>query len=161
MMGPQTAPDSRGPFLAAALLAASLVAALGLQHLLGWLPCPLCILQRIAVLVTALLFFAAGLTRAGVIRGTFKALGVLSAVGGLGICAAHLWVLANPAQGSCSPGLARWARWAAESLPGSEWLLEGSGACEDASYALLGLPLPAWTALVLASAVVLALRKSR
>lgn len=125
-------------------LASSIVAALGLQHLLGWLPCPLCILQRLSAL--ALL---CALVLASATTGTARALALLLGwvVAGVGLFfgGAHLYLLAYPQVAQCGPGLAMTMANLAQALPGSDWLLAGAGACDDARYQLFGLPLPLWS----------------
>ncbi len=80
-----------------AVCAALLAYALYSQHALGLEPCPLCILQRVAVLATGLAFLGAALHRAG--RGGAVAWGVLIALiacVGAAIAARHVWITAQP-----------------------------------------------------------------
>ena len=150
------------PVTAPLALTFSIVVALALQHLLGWLPCPLCVLQRL----TSLALLIPLLARLGLTPGSSKdnvalAVCALFALAGAGASVAHLWVLGHPSDEACSPGLARMAMHLVDAIPGSEWLLEGSGACEDARYKLFGLPLPAWSLLSQTGSFALALLSRR
>jgi protein dithiol:quinone oxidoreductase len=118
----------------------SLVSALVLQHSFGWVPCPLCILQRLALIGLVLALLGQGVTSR--FAGLWQLLVRLFALAGASASISHLWVLANPSKGSCGPGVARLANQLMDLVPGSEWLLEGAGACEDARYAIAGIPLP-------------------
>lgn len=122
-----------------------LLGALTLQHVFGWLPCPLCILQRLSSIGMLGCLVASAFVSGR--RASLAALFLASAFAAAGLVAggAHLWLLAQPASGSCGPGLARFVGQLVDALPGSDWLLEGAGACEDARYQVLGLPLPAWS----------------
>ncbi|MBA1191837.1 disulfide bond formation protein B [Pseudomonas entomophila] len=70
--------------------------ALYMQVVLGEAPCPLCILQRYALLLIALFAFigAAMPTARGVTL--FEGLVVLSAIGGVIAAGRHAYILANP-----------------------------------------------------------------
>lgn len=126
--------------------AALLGYALYSQHVLGLEPCPLCILQRVAVLAAGLAFLGAGLHRAS--RGGAIAWGVLIAlVAGVGaaIAARHVWITAQPAGtvAECGASL----DYMLEVLPLREVLakvLTGSGECGQVDWRFLGLAMPAW-----------------
>lgn len=144
--------------LPAGVMLASLLGALLLQHLLSWLPCPLCIIQRLSAIALFVLLLGWGLTpKASRAKPVWLMGAGLTTAAGLAAAGAHLWILWQPDTGSCAPGLARWVGQLVDSMPGSEWLLEGAGACEDARYALLGLPLPAWSAMAHVAALTCAL----
>lgn len=148
------------PATAPLFLASTIVGALALQHLLGWLPCPLCILQRLTAL--ALLgALALHTVQSPRLRAVGLWVGFQACAFGLLFAGAHLWMLAFPAEGTCGPGLALFTTRLVEALPGSAWLLEGAGACANADYAIFGLPLPAWSALAHAGAMSLALHARR
>ncbi|EPM92719.1 disulfide bond formation protein B, partial [Pseudomonas syringae pv. actinidiae ICMP 19070] len=74
--------------------------ALYMQIALGEAPCPLCILQRYALLFIAIFAFigAAMNGRRGVTA--FEALVTLSALGGIAAAGRHVWILAHPSD-SC------------------------------------------------------------
>src|SRR5471032_2926458 len=77
--------------------------ALYLQHGLDMLPCPLCVIQRYLFIAIAIccLIGAYGKPRLG------AGLGLLGALGGLGVAGKHLYVLAHPA---CRAASIRWKR---------------------------------------------------
>lgn len=143
------------PFVVAGGLSAALV----LQHALNWSPCPLCILQRLtAISLFLLLFLSAYLVRKRPRQADLVlVLACGFALAGVWAGVSHLWVLYEPQSGACGPGVARFVGHLVEALPGSEWLLEGAGACEDTRYQLLGIALPAWSALLHVMGVVWAL----
>ena len=129
-----------------AVCAALLGYALYSQHALGLEPCPLCILQRIAVLATGLAFLGAALHRPG--RGGAVAWGSLIALVttiGSAIAARHVWITAQPpgTVAECGASL----DYMLEVLPLREVLakvLTGSGECGKVDWRFLGLSMPAW-----------------
>lgn len=130
----------------AAVLALGLVSALVLQHAFGWLPCPLCIIQRLSAIALFAALMGFGATRPGSwARRVSVAVAALAMLAGLAGAGAHLWLLFGPQTQSCGPGIALFVAQLVDALPGSEWLLEGAGFCEDARYQVLGVPLPAWS----------------
>ena len=131
------APNAPGLFVGA-----SIVGALALQHLLGWQPCPLCILQRLSSLA---LLLALLLWRPTGARKGFLFLAGLATLAGVAAAGAHLYLLWTPQTASCGPGLALTVAKVVDAMPLGAWFLEGAGACEDARYNVLGLPLPLWS----------------
>ena len=135
-----------GNFAGFAVCAALLGYALYSQHALGLEPCPLCILQRIAVLATGLLFLGAALHRPG--RGGAFAWGLLIAlvtIIGSAIAGRHVWITAQPpgTVAECGASL----DYMLEVLPLREVLakvLTGSGECGKVDWRFLGLSMPAW-----------------
>ncbi|MBA1201901.1 disulfide bond formation protein B [Pseudomonas capeferrum] len=71
--------------------------ALYMQVVLGEAPCPLCILQRYALLFIALFAFIAASMRGSRSLTFFEGLVVLSAIGGIVAAGRHVYILANPA----------------------------------------------------------------
>ncbi|MDR9439494.1 MAG: disulfide bond formation protein B [Halomonas sp.] len=131
--------------------------ALGLEHLVGLDPCPLCIFQRVAVLAAAAVFLVAAIhDPAGRVGAVLYGLLSLAAVGGgIAVAGRHLWLQSLPADEvpSCGPGL----DYMMEILPLQQVLaqvLSGSGECAEIDFLLLGISLPGWT---LAGFLVLAL----
>jgi len=124
-----------------------MLAALALQHILGWQPCSLCILQRITVGALTLSLVVWALADGAARQCAIVAAGLATGAG-LFFAGAQLWLLANPSDGSCGPGLALTMARLADAIPGSAWLLEGAGACDDARYLVLGLPLALWSGAV-------------
>lgn len=133
----------------AIFVAAGILSALVLQHGLGWVPCPLCILQRLSSIGLLVSLVALTQTKKGsVSRAVVLGAASLITAAGLAAAGSHLMLLAAPEASSCGPGLALFVAQLVDRIPGSAWLLDGSGPCEEARYALLGIPLPALSALL-------------
>lgn len=122
--------------------------ALGLEHLVGLDPCPLCIFQRVAVIAAALVFAIAAVHnpegRGGALG--YALLGLLAVAAGIGLAARHLWLQSLPADEvpSCGPPL----DYMMEMLPLQQVIgqvLTASGECADIGMRFLGLSLPGWT----------------
>ena len=90
-------PEKRFLVLLGLICLALIGGALYMQIVLGEAPCPLCILQRYALLLIAIfaLIGAAMPTRRSMT--VFEVLVVLSAIGGIVAAARHVFILANPA----------------------------------------------------------------
>lgn len=134
----------------AGLMAYALFAQYGLQLE----PCPLCVFQRVAVIVLGLLFLVAALHDPGPVgRRVYGALQALVAAAGAGVAARHVWLQNLPADQvpACGPGL----DFMMDAFGIGEvvrMVLSGSGECADISWSFLGLSMPAW---VLVACVVL------
>lgn len=122
--------------------------ALGLEHLGGLEPCPLCIFQRVAVLAAAAVFIVAAIhnPRGRLGAGVYGALGLASVIGGIGVAWRHLWLQSLPPDQvpSCGPGL----DYMMDLLPMRDvvaMVLSGSGECAEIDFLLLGISLPGWT----------------
>jgi len=110
-------------------------------------PCPLCISQRIAILLTGITFLVAALhnpAQKGIQR--YAVLGAVFALAGSAISARHVWLQNLPPDEApeCSPGLS----YIFENFPLSETLklmLSGTGECADVLWTLFGLSIPGWT----------------
>ena len=122
--------------------------ALYAQEVLALDPCPLCILQRVAVIVMGLLFLAAGMHNPGRIGGRVYAL-LLAAAALLGAASVELFGARAPNKvPACGPGL----NYMLEAFPLTEVLklvLSGSGECAEFKWSFLGLSMPAWVLIVL------------
>lgn len=131
-------------FLACALLIA---AALYLQHVSGLEPCPLCILQRVAVIALGAVFLAAWVHnphRTG--QRLYALLIGLVAIAGGAVASRHVWLENLPEDRipACGPGL----DYIMENFPLSralELILRGSGECAEVAWRFLGLSIPGWT----------------
>jgi len=116
-----------------------------LQHVEHLEPCPLCILQRYAFVVTGLIALVAAIHGAGRI-GTwiYSALVSLSAIGGAAIAARQTWLQHNPPNAlDCGPDLA----YMLESMPLAQVLpkvFKGEGDCAKVVWKFLGLSIPEW-----------------
>lgn len=118
------------------LLGAVLVQVLGHEE-----PCPLCVLQRYACLITTGLLWTAALVRPA--RRALGLLGAFVALGGAGIAGHHTMVVWNPIV-SCGidtlqPLINGWAPAHVAPL-----LFEAMGMCTNPAP-LMGLPLPIWS----------------
>lgn len=130
--------------------------ALYAEHVLGLAPCPLCIFQRVAVIVIGVIFLIAtihGPRRIG--ARIYGGLIALAALGGIAIAARHIWIQAQPpgTVAACGADL----DYMMEILPLKEVVtkvLTGSGECGTVDWTLLGLSMPWW---VLISLVALAI----
>jgi disulfide bond formation protein DsbB len=126
--------------------------ALYAQYVLGLAPCPLCIFQRVATIVTGILFLIAAIHNP---RGTgarvYGALIALAALGGMLISARHVWIKAQPpgTVAACGADL----DYLLEIMPVTDVIskvLTGSGECGTVDWTLLGLSMPWWVAISLA-----------
>ena len=126
--------------------------ALYAQHVLGLQPCPLCIFQRIATIVTGILFLIAAIHNPRSIGArAYGALIALAALGGMLISARHVWIQAQPpgTVAACGADL----NYLLEIMPVTDVIskvLTGSGECGKVDWTLLGLSMPWWVAISLA-----------
>jgi protein dithiol:quinone oxidoreductase len=128
--------------------------ALYAQYGLGLEPCPLCIFQRIGIILLGLMFLAAALhdPRGGG-RYVYGSLIALAALLTVAVAARQLYIQSLPpgTLPSCGAPLAMLLRF----MPVMEVVrrvLSGSGECGEVNWTFLGLAMPAW---VLISAVLL------
>lgn len=132
--------------LALAALLAMLFAAY-LEHQLGLQPCPLCMSQRVFVVLGGLIALLAVLHNPrGPGRRVYGALCVLAATVGAAIAGRHVWLQYLPPEEvpACGPSL----EYMLETLPFSETLsivLMGDGNCAETQWTLLGLSIPEQT----------------
>ena len=150
-----TLPGRRAINLGAFAVCAALMAyALYAEHVLMYMPCPLCVLQRVAVIALGAVFLAAGLHHpAAWGRYAYAGLTGIVAAAGIAVAGRHVWLQHLPpdAVPACGPGLGSML----ERLPPLEVLtlvFTGSGECAAIDWQFLGLSMPAW---VLAWLVVL------
>lgn len=119
------------------------------QFVDGLEPCPLCISQRIAILLTGLCFLIAALhnPQATGIK-IYAILGALIALSGGAISTRHVWLQHLPPDQvpECGPGLG----YVFQNFPLSatiKLMLSGTGDCAEVNWTLLGFSMPAWTLL--------------
>jgi disulfide bond formation protein DsbB len=147
--------------LAGFLWCAGLMAyALYVQYGLHEEPCPLCVLQRVAVIATGVIFLLAWLHNpAGVaMRRVYGALIVLATLAGVGIAARHIFIINAPpgAVAECGASL----DYMMDVLPLHEVLgkvLSGSGECAKVTWRFLGFSMPFWVLLNLLGLALLGL----
>lgn len=133
------------------LCLALLGAGLFFQLVVGLEPCPLCVLQRLALMAIGLVALLAFLHNPSGLGD--KAYGVLLVAGGLfsaGIAIRQVWLLSlSPEEAaSCGPGLEVWLDSFITYLPqGSvtETLLRSGASCTEVSWSIFGLGLPELT----------------
>ncbi len=148
-----TLPSRRALNLAGFVLCAGLLGyALYAEHVLLYIPCPLCILQRIAVILLGLVFLVAALhhpARHG--RYVYAALLLLPGLFGTGVAGWHVWKQQQPPDpfASCAAGL----DYMLDTLPFRrvvELVFTGPGDCAAIDWQLLGLTMPAWVLIAIA-----------
>lgn len=126
---------------------AMMAVALYMEHAMGLEPCPLCVSQRIFVIlvgVWALLAFLHHPARIG--RGIYAGLGVLSAVAGGAVSSRQLWLQSLPASEvpACGPGV----DYILDTFPLLDALrvmITGDGNCAEVAWSLFGISIPGWT----------------
>jgi protein dithiol:quinone oxidoreductase len=124
--------------------------ALYLQFVKSLLPCPLCVVQRIAYWLIGLAALVAFFHSAPAARRVYSALIALFALSGATVALRQAWLVRYPEAFECgvSPeeeflnalALARW--W-----PG---MFEANGDCADVSWKFASLTLPDWSAVFFA-----------
>ena len=108
----------------------------------SFLPCPLCILQRVGYLGIAIsCFLAVGIAP---LRKLFHGLAVLSAGYGVSVAARQVWLLSHPESSCGIDPLEVWINQfqLAKGLP---WLFKADGLCSAKLPAILGLQVPQWS----------------
>lgn len=145
-----TPPDKRTLNIAGILICSGLMLfALYAQYQLQLEPCPLCILQRVAVIALGIVFLVAALHNpAGAGRYVYAVLLAIPTIFGVAVAGRHAWLQTLPADKvpACGPGL----DYMLESFPFQqvvEMVFTGSGECAKVSWSFLGLSMPAWVLL--------------
>ena len=151
--------DSRQPWwlqtrtlnLAGFLWCAALMAfALYVQYGLHEEPCPLCILQRVAVMATGVVFLVAWLHNpaSASMRRLYGTLVALVALAGIAVAARHIFIINAPAGSVAECGAS--LDYMMDVLPLHEVLgkvLSGSGECAKVQWNFLGFSMPFWVLL--------------
>jgi disulfide bond formation protein DsbB len=129
-----------------AICAALLGFAYYLQFHGGLDPCPLCIFQRIGVIVLGLVFLVAALHHPQQTGARIYAVVLAAAaLAGAGVAARHVWLQHLPPDQvpACAPDLA----YMLEILPIAQVIkrvFTGSGECANVVWSFLGLSMPSW-----------------
>jgi disulfide bond formation protein DsbB len=135
--------------LAFALIFAACAALMGfglyLQHAQNLEPCPLCILQRYAFVLTGAIALLAALHGPGRVgQAVYGLLVVLASGAGAGVAGRQIWLQHNPPQAlDCGPDLG----YMLDSFPLSQVLpkiFKGEGDCAKVVWQFLGLSIPEW-----------------
>ncbi|MEZ5538693.1 MAG: disulfide bond formation protein B [Pseudomonadales bacterium] len=133
--------------------------ALYLQNVLNEEPCPLCITQRIFVIVIGVLALMAAIHNpAQTGRRVWSALIALAAVVGGAVAGRHVWIQRLPEDlvPTCGPDLA----YMFENFPlqkALQLLFSGDGNCHEVGWTLLTLSIPEWTLIAFTGFVIAAL----
>jgi len=120
--------------------------ALYAQYQLHLDPCPLCVLQRIAVIGIGIAFLLLAVhDPAGWARRIYLGLLALSAIGGIVVAGRHVWLQNLPPDKvpSCGPDLV----YMLDNFPLGDALkmvFTGSGECAEVVWQFLGLSMPMW-----------------
>jgi disulfide bond formation protein DsbB len=110
-------------------------------------PCPLCISQRIAILVTGIIFLIAAIYNPK--RSELKVYSIIGAIVALcaaGILLRHVWIQNLPADEvpECGHGF----EYVFEKFPlidTSKLMINGTGDCADILWTFLGISISGWT----------------
>lgn len=150
----------RSLFLLAILASVAIMAgALVLEHYVGLAPCPLCIVQRISLILFGLVCLLAAVHGPQALgRRLYALLALLFAGFGAGTAARQIWLQGLPADQlpSCLPSL----EYMLDVLPLQEMvrlLLHGTADCAEVGWTLFGLSVPEWSLLAFAGLLLLAL----
>jgi disulfide bond formation protein DsbB len=123
-------------------------AAIYVQRVLGLEPCPLCMVQRAAMIGTGAVFLIAAVLAPAGPRGRWalSGLAALVALAGAGVAARHVWLQNLPPDQvpACGPTI----EYLLQMMPLTEvltTLLRGDGNCALIDAQWLGISLPGWT----------------
>lgn len=133
--------------------------ALYLEHVVGLQPCPLCVVQRVCVMLFGLLCLLAALHGPGMLgQRLYAGLLMLITLTGAGTAARQVWLQSVPADQlpSCIPPL----DYLMDTLPFQEIVrvvLHGSADCAEVSWTLFTLSVAEWSLLAFVGMLVFAL----
>lgn len=138
---------TRAQYLYISLVCLGLVAfAVVLQQVgyqgVSFMPCPLCILQRVGYLAIAIsCFMAAGFQPT---RKLFHGTAIVAAAYGALVAGKQVWLLSHPETSCGIDPLETWINQfqLAQGLP---WLFKADGLCSAKLPAILGLQVPEWS----------------
>ena len=142
------------------LCAAAIGVALYFQHVVGLEPCPLCVFQRISVILLGSVLLLAALHNLGAV-GTriYGLLITLASLLGIAIAVRHLWLQYGPHEElGCGPGL----EYMMEIMPLDEVVssvFEGTGDCGEILWSMFGISIPGWTLMFFVAVLVFGLKK--
>ena len=110
----------------------------------SFLPCPLCILQRVGYLGIAIsCLLAAGIAP---LKKLFHGLAIVAAGYGVAVAGHQVWLLSHPGESCGIDPLELWINQfqLASAIP---WLFKADGLCSANLPAILGLQVPEWSLL--------------
>ena len=123
------------------------------EYVLGLEPCPLCVFQRIAVILVGFIFLtlAAFVPRTSIAKIIASILITITSLSGVIIAGRHVWLQNLPPDKvpGCGPGL----DFMVSTFPLSEvfeMVFTGSGECANVDWSFLSLSMPAWVMILLA-----------
>jgi disulfide bond formation protein DsbB len=137
-------PSNRTILIAIAIACFGVIGvALYLQHAKDMLPCPLCVLQRYAFIITGIFALIAAFAP---YQKVWAALALVStAWGGLTV-RKHIEVISNPGF-TCGIDPLETMLNKIPTATGMPWLFRADGLCESAGDPVMGLSVPHWSAL--------------
>ena len=133
--------------------------ALYLEHVVGLQPCPLCVVQRVCVMLFGLLCLLAAVHGPGMLgQRLYAGLLMLITLTGAGTAARQVWLQSVPADQlpSCIPPL----DYLMDTLPFQDIVqvvLHGSADCAEVSWTLFTLSVAEWSLLAFVGMLVFAL----
>jgi len=139
--------STRSAFLVGFIVcAAAMGIALYSQHIIGLEPCPLCIFQRISVIVLGVIFLIAALHNPQTVgKRIYGFLLTVTTAVGISIAGRHLWLQYGPHDElGCGPGL----DYMMDVMPLDEVIssvFKGTGDCGEIVWSLFGISIPGWT----------------
>ena len=154
--------NSRSLFLLGIVACLGLMgAALYLEHIVGLEPCPLCVVQRVCVMVFGLIFLAAFIHNPNTLgRRIYAVLGAVAACVGIATAARQVWLQSLPPDQLPDSCMAMSMDYIMEYLPLADMLrvmFTGTADCAEVTWTLLGLSLPEWSLLGFCAMAVLSI----
>ena len=139
----------RSQYLFLSLISLGLVALAVILQQVGYqdvsfLPCPLCILQRLGYFGIAVACVIAASFNP--LRKLFHGLAILAAGYGVAVAGHHVWLLSHPGASCGIDPLELWINQF-QVVQGLPWLFKADGLCSAQLPAILGLQVPEWSLL--------------
>lgn len=140
-------PSKHLNYLIAGGCAFLMAVALYMEHVMALEPCPLCLLQRAAVIAVGLVALVAAVHAPGRLGiRVYAGLAGFAGLCGAGLAARQVWLQSLPADQvpACGPGL----DYLLEVFSFTEVLamvLQGDGSCAEVVWRFAGLSIPGWT----------------
>lgn len=133
--------------------------ALYLQHVVGLEPCPLCIVQRVCVMVFGIAMLIGALHNPkGNARKLYAVIGALSAATGIYTAGRQVWLQSLPPDQLPASCMSMSMDYIMDYLPFVDMLkvmFTGTADCAEVTWTLLGMSLPEWSLLAFCALLVL------